>query len=267
MKNNGNEKNKNKIIQAKLEWITRKWWFYLILIVLSFLLPTVSSISFNISELYNVMLTVFSTSLGPYLLIEPVFHIIPLALIIALIFFKNKIGRIFNAYVAINYFIIAFVQNITLTEKYGLVFMMSNFTLFIMVGIFWILGTIFYKDDFSHITKNKWKYWTIPLAILAFWAPYNFVTILPDFNPVYFLFSESGLAFCFITPLYLTILLLYHPNINVISFRFTSFIGVFIGILGIFVFSTNLGLLWWMLILHVPLISISIYCFMISFKK
>jgi hypothetical protein len=58
----------------------------------------------------------------------------------------------------------------------------------------------------------------------------NPITLGPDFNPVYLLTSGAGLAFCMMTPVYLAILTVYHPRVNLPVLRVTSLVGVIIGL-------------------------------------
>jgi len=76
-----------------------------------------------------------------------------------------------------------------------------------------------------------WKYWVFPLAFLAFWFPHSITdgSVVPDFNPTSILTSEAGLTFCMMTPVYLAILTLYYPRINMTTLRITSLVGVIIG--------------------------------------
>ncbi len=70
------------------------------------------------------------------------------------------------------------------------------------------------------------------------------------------------------TPLYISLLILYHPRINIVTLRITSLVGAMIGFYNTLTnFIIFPGLLWWNGILHLPLISISMYGLIISLKK
>ena len=78
--------------------------------------------------------------------------------------------------------------------------------------------------------------------------------------------NESGLTYCMVTPIILSILLLYYPRINGITLRITSFVGLLFGILNMitwFILNTNF---WWMGILHLPLLIISCVGLVLSKK-
>jgi len=255
-------------IQIKLELITRKWWFFLIFILIQFI-PPYASKGFEISEIGMVTGEVLSHSLVyNFPTFYSIFKILPLALLICIILLRNRAARIFNLYVAITYLLFAFLQNIAFTEKYGLAIITTNIVMFLLVALFWIWEALVQKNDFTSPTKLSKKYWIIPLAFLAFWYPINFETMGPDFNILYLLTNEAGLTFCMMTPVYISLLILYYPRINIVTLRITSLVGVIIGFYNILTnFIMFPSLLWWNGILHLPLISISVYGLIISLKK
>ncbi|HAJ32576.1 MAG TPA: hypothetical protein DCK79_04300 [Candidatus Atribacteria bacterium] len=255
-------------IQTKLELITRKWWFFLIFILIQFI-PPYASKGFEISEIGVVTGEVLSHSLvynfSSFYLI---FKILPLILIIGIILFRNRVTHIFNIYVVSTYFLFAFLQNIAFTEKYGLAIITINIVMFLLVALFWIWEAAIQKNDFTSPTKLSKKCWIIPLAFLAFWYPINLETMVPDFNILYLFTNEAGLTFCMMTPVYISLLILYYPRINLVTLRVTSLVGAIIGFYNILTnFIMFPSLLWWNGILHLPLISISVYGLIISLKK
>lgn len=210
--------------QNKLNILTRRWWFYLI-IFLIFLIPPYVSNGYQGTDRINLGISMLSKDLGSLTSIQPIFRIIPIILIITLIFLKNKVNRIFSIQAA-------FGENIVGFQK-----------------------------------PKPWKYLFIPLAIFVFWFSINSITLKPDFNPIYLLTSDSGLAFCSMTPVYLTVFLFMYPRINKVAIRLTSFIGLIIGILAIVLAASNIWRLWWVGVTHLPLFIISLTCFVISLRK
>lgn len=255
-------------IQRRLELITRKWWFFLIFILIQFI-PPYTSKGFEISEIGVVTGEVLSHSLVyNFPTFYPIFKILPLVLVICIILLRNRITRIFNLYVAITYLLFAFLQSIAFTEKYGLAIIIINMVMFLLVALFWFWEALIQKNDFSSPTKSTKKYWMVPLAFLAFWYPINPDTMGPDFNILYLLTNEAGLTFCMMTPIYISLLILYYPRVNLATLRVTSLVGTIIGLYNILTnFIMFPSLLWWNGILHLPLISISIYGLVLSLKK
>lgn len=255
-------------IQTKLELITRKWWFFLIFILIQFI-PPYASKGFEVAETGKFIGEVLSHSLVyNFPTFYSIFKILPLVLVICIILLRDRIARIFNLYVAITYLLFAFLQNIAFTEKYGLAIITINMVMFLLVALFWLWEALVQKNDFTSPTKLSKKYWIIPLVFLAFWYPINPETMGPDFNILYLLTNEAGLTFCMMTPVYISLLILYYPRINLVTLRVTSLVGAIIGFYNILTnFILFPSLLWWNGILHLPLISISIYGLIISLRK
>jgi hypothetical protein len=255
-------------IQTKLELITRKWWFFLIFILIQFI-PPYASKGFEAAEMGKFIGEVLSHSLVyNFPAFYSIFKIIPLVLVICMILLGNRVARVFNLYVAITYLLFAFLQNIAFTAKYGLAIITINMVMFLLVALFWSWEVLVQKNDFASPTKSTRKYWIIPLAFLAFWYPINPETMRPDFNILYLLTNEAGLTFCMMTPVYISLLLLHYPRINLVILRVTSLVGTIIGFYNILTnFIMFPSLLWWNGILHLPLISISVYGLIISLRK
>jgi len=260
------EKSRFEKVQQKLDYLINKWWFYVILIVLSFIIPTYASKGYNYNETGKFMYDILSTVLSPYRFLQPVFHIATVIIIILVIVLKNKMTRIFNFYVALNYFLAVFLQNITLNPTYGFVILGSNMFMILLPAFFWLIEGVIKRNNFAEITKFIPRYWVVPLAILAFWFPIG-SSLLPSFDPILLLYSDFGLAVCLITPVFLALMSLYHPNYNVATVRMTSFTGIFFAIYNMINPFTNIGLYWWLLVLHIPLLSISLYCFILTLKR
>ena len=257
-------------IQEKLELLTRKWWFYLLFVLIQFV-PPYASKGFEPAETGMVTSEILSRSLAySYPSAFPIFKIIPMIFVISIVFLKNAVRRPFSVYVGIAYVLFAFLQNIAVTEKYGLGIITINLVMFCLVAAFWFWEAIIQKNDFTPRKQPVWKYWVIPAAFLAFWYPGSIsgASIIPDFNPAYILTNVAGLTFCMMTPVYIAILTLYYPRINMVTLRVTSLVGVIIGIYNVLTnFILYISLLWWNGVLHIPLLTISLYALILSFKK
>lgn len=257
-------------VQRRLEVITRKWWFFLLVILLQFI-PPYSSKGFVPAEIGMVTMEVLSHSLVyNYPSLFAIFKIIPIILVVSIIFLKNAVTRPFDVYVGIAYVLFAFLQNIAVTEKYGLGIISVNIIMFNLVAVFWFWEALIQKNDFTPLKQPLWRYWVVPVAFLAFWFPYGFSngSMIPDFNPVYLLTNEAGLAFCMMTPVYLAILTLYHPRVNVATLRVTGLVGAVIGFYNVLAnFILYFSSLWWNGVLHMPLLAISVYGLVLSLRK
>jgi hypothetical protein len=250
----------------RLERITRKWWLYLILLAILFIVPPYSSATgFIMNERTSELVAeVLSHSLEPYKPFMPFLHIIVILFIIAVLVYGNRFGKSFTAFVGINYILIAFLQNTAITEKYGLGIITVNIIWFSIIGLLWLQDAKVGKTDYTFHRQPLWKYWVAPLAVLAFWSPDK-----PwNFNPIYLLTSDAPLAFCLMTPIYISIFYLLHPRVNLPALRVTSFIGTILGISNIGIGFYNMGSeSLYHGFIHIPLLALSLYCFILSIKE
>jgi hypothetical protein len=70
-----------------------------------------------------------------------------------------------------------------------------------------------------------------------------------------------------VTPVVLAILTIFYPRVNQSAIRVTSFIGIMFGVTNEVEWFFLNPSMWWMGIIHIPLISISIYAFAITFAR
>jgi hypothetical protein len=254
--------------QGKLERITRKWWFFLLFVLLQFVVPPYASKGYNFPEDWG---KVTSHALGHAIVyqhpaIYPIFKVIPIILLIGIFVFRNKLARLFAVYVSFSYMLFAIGQSIAVTEKYGVAICTINLVMFPIVAAFWAWEAVVLQNDFTLSKRPIWRYWVLPLAVLAFWAPAS--RGRPDFNPVYLFTNGTGLAFCMMTPVYVGLLTLYWPKVNISTLRVTSLVGLIIGLYNMVVnFAINPGKNWWNGVLHIPLLVISLYGLILSLKR
>jgi len=250
-----------------LEKITRKWWFFLLLLII-FFIPAYTSKGSGAGESQNIIKEVLSNPLiFTFPVLKPVAKIILILFGIAIIIFKARITRLFNIYVAILSVAIALFQTTANTDSYGFTILSGNMAVTLIVALFWIWEAIANKNDFTPLKQKWWKWWVVPVAFFAFWYPVNMNTLTPDFSPLYIFTNESGLTYCMITPVVLAILTFFHPDINKATFRVASFVGIIFAVINLiswFVLNTSM---WWMGVLHLPLLSISIYAFTLSMRR
>ncbi len=253
--------------QGKLERITRRWWFFGLFVLMQFTIPPFASKGYKIEEWGNVIQHALGNAIvHQYSKLYPIFKVIPIILLVCIIVFRNKVARLFAIYVGITYALFAIGQSIAITEKYGVSICTINLVMFPLVAVFWAWEAVVLKNDYTFRKLPIWRYWVVPLAVLAFWAPSS--RGRPDFNPVYLFTNGAGLAFCMMTPVYVGLLTLYWPKVNMPAMRVTSLVGLIIGLYNMYAnFGINPGRTWWNGILHIPLLSISIYGLILSLKR
>jgi hypothetical protein len=255
-------------MQGRLERITRKWWFYGLFVLMQFTIPPYASKGYKIEDWGNVIQHALGNAIVyKYSEIYPIFQIIAILFLIGILIFRNKLARIFSIYVAISYVLFTIGQSIAVTDKYGVSLCTINFVMFLIVAGFWAWEAVVLKNDYTFRKLPIWRYWVVPLAVLAFWAPSGRGG-RPDFNPVHLITSGSGLAFCLMTPVYVGLLTLSWPRVNLPAMRVTSLVGLIIGLYNIYAnFGINPGRHWWNGILHIPLLVISLYGLILSLKR
>ena len=195
-------------------------------------------------------------SIDPYKHFSLVFHIATLLIVALIVMFGTKMGRILAAYMGVNYLIIAFVQTMGTTEKYGFVIQTGSLITSVLLGIAWIVVAVRGTLEPSYKNVPSLRYLLLPLALLAFWSPYN-SEVQPYFSPVLLITSpDYGLTFCFTTPVFLFLLVLFYPKVNAFAYRITAFNGLLYGLFNMtHFFNPQLR---WMGILHLPLLVISL---------
>jgi hypothetical protein len=250
-----------------IEAVAHQWWF-LPLFLLPQLIPSYTSHGYKLREWGTVNAYILTHPIKGYsTALFPLFQIIPLVLLVAIFFVGKRVARFFSFYVALSYTLITFLQSFSISDRYGFAVLTANVITFLLLASLWFWESIFPKNKFELHKIPAWKYWTIPLALLAFWFPVNRLTLTPDFNLVYMLTSGTGLSFCMVTPLYLAILILHFPHVNKSVFIATGFIGVVMS-LGNFVLEFMIiPSYWWIGVLHIPLFILSSCSLVLSFNE
>jgi len=257
--------------QQSLESITRTWWFILAFILLNILIPPIVTKGYDPSKTGEIIGFIFGHSLlssDRFLPLYPIFKILPTILILGLPVLGNRLNRLFGFYAGMTYILFAVLQYISISDTHGLAVLSGDFCLTLVVALLWFWEIAVKKNNFSPRKIPIIRYWVVPLALLAFWYPVNLESMKPDFNLSYVFANSAGLAFCNMTPVYLAILTLYYPQVNIATLRITSLLGVIIGFWNMLVnFVIHPNVLWWNGVLHLPLVLISIYALVLSFRK
>ncbi|MFC1661999.1 hypothetical protein ACFL3S_11215 [Gemmatimonadota bacterium] len=254
--------------QATLDAATARWWFFFGFLVLQGVAVPFASRNFHLSRWADICREALS---GAFVYKEwmqptyPLFKVIPVVLIALVILGGNRYRRVFAAYVAFSYFLFAVGQNVAISETFGLCILTVNIVMFSLVGLFWIWEAVAQQNDFSKITRSPCRYWVLAPALLAFWLPAKDGG--PYFDPLLLLTSGAGLGFCLMTPVYIALLSLYHPSLNVATLRVTSTVGLILGFYNmLFTWGMAFRTAWWGGVLHLPLVILSVYGLALSFS-
>ena len=256
-------------IQQKMEKVILKWWYYLgfVLLVVVTLPLNITSNNWSLADQMTIVREILSNSL----LREVRFAYLPIQLltiliILLLIIFKNRVGRLFCIYAGITFFFQAVLQNVAITEKYGLMIGTVNVILFPLVGLTWFLEAKSGKTDFGFRSKNLLAYWAVPLALFAFWAPNNLAHFL-KFDLKWLVTSGTTFGFCLMVPVYLAILFISYPRVNRVTMNVTAVAGLIIAFGKFWIFMENPAVRYWHGIIHLPLLLTSIAGIILSIKK
>ena len=244
------------------EWLSRKWWFYVMLAGF-FFLPTYASQPYDPADTMKLLIATLSHPLIyslPALFV--VTKLIPIGLCLALLLWKGRVARLFSGYAALLYVAVALFQNSAITEQYGFSAAPGNMVLMLVVAAFWIWETVSARrNQFELQPMSLARLWVLPLVLFAFWYPVNMQTISPDFSPLKLFANEAGVTFCMMTPTFLTVMLLFFPSVNRSTLRVTAFVGMLMGVVNLMSWFVFEPYAWWMGVLHIPLFVTSLYAF------
>jgi len=254
-------------ISGVIDYLTGKWWFYVIMYVVSFwVIPPYASRGYSFDEIGKVVGVALSHALT-YKLVDMVWpslllHVALLAIVAALVIWGDRASLFFDFYAFIVYTILI-GQGFAFTEEYGFVVLTGNVLLVSLVAVLWAWECIVRRNRLGGRILDRRRLWVVPLAAFAFWSP-----VKPILDPYlllkWFLAGYYGVAYCLTTPVILSILILYYPRVNKAVMRFTAFPGLVFGIYVIL--AAFFGASKWNALLHIPLVVICAYALILSLK-
>jgi hypothetical protein len=250
------------------ENLTTKWWFYAFLVLCVFIPPYTQNGFSSFAALVETVAYVADflienkLVLVPYM---PIFHLCFLLLFGLLFIYGNRFGRTFSIVAGFHFVFITFLQGGAVTQKYGMVFYPNAFLEISLISFGWFWEAKIRKTDYSFKRKAPTYYWFAGIVmVFSFWNPDKLGTL----SPLSLLTSTSPIAFCMITPIYLSLLSLLYPDINIPFFRTASFVAILVSLItigmGFFMDNRSEGLYW--SIIHSPMLITSVYCFLLGFQ-
>jgi hypothetical protein len=229
-----------------------------VLLACSLLLPVFATKPFSQQDSSLVIKEVLMKTSVAYLWLSPIIHVLTLILIVALYLYGSRAGRFADGFFAILILFIAFSNHIAVTDTYGVAIVTGNLVPILIVGLFWVWEVYRPKNDYVLERLPAWRYWVLPFAFLAFWSPID-AQLNPDFNPLFLLNSSFGVMYCPTTPVIIALLTLTYPRVNRLVLTATSFVGLIMGLFNALSYFIMPGYTLWNLVLHTPLIFISLY--------
>ncbi|MEI8259616.1 MAG: hypothetical protein WCJ30_28455 [Deltaproteobacteria bacterium] len=221
------------------------------------LLPPWASRGYAPQRTGDVIRAVLTTSLRPYEWLAPVFHVATLLLVVLVAAVGVRASRAVEAYIGLNYLVIAALQSFAQTPQHGTVIHTGALAGELLLAVLWLSDAHAPRLRTAPAEIRLRRLWPLPLAMLAFWAPMNSAG-LPDFRPVMLLVSPAyGLSFCLTTPVVIFVTTLFYPAVPPAASRATAFLGLLYGLLNLQWFASRETA--WVGVLHVPLLVLSIY--------
>ncbi len=258
----------NSELQTTIESLTSRPSFLATCLAIGILSPPYVSRGFSYEKSGEIISYLLSHSwIGSFSPFYPLFQLIPIALVFGLIFFGNRIRRIFSFYAGLNFLLSAILQSFSTTELYGFGIVTGNFILILLVSLLWFLESWSGRNAFSSPKPSFLQFLVVPLAIVSFWFPINLETMQPDFRISRFWDNLSGLTFCMMATVYLAVLLFYYPRVNFATLRITSLVGMILGFWNLLLYFGIQPEWKWMGVLHLPLSILSLTGFYLTRKK
>ena len=251
-----------------METLTRKWWLYAIIFLLCLIPPWSSGSYHGFAELTQLVKYVAEFLIAKKLVLVPLmpyFHVAMLLLFASLFVWGNRFGRVFSLIAGLHFLWILYMQTGAITDKYGLVFYPNAFILIFLISLGWFWEAIVRRTDFTFKPIPPQRYLIVAAAVFSFWNPDK----VGNYSLLQLMTSTSPIAYCMISTIYLAILCVLYPRINLPFFRITSFISIVIGIvtvgIGFSFDDPTIGRHW--SLLHTPMVAVSVYCFVLGLKR
>lgn len=213
----------------------RKWFYplvYFLLVFISFL-PPYTMRPYDPRQTQGVIFEILQVATLPYAAWGWIFHVLTLV-IIGFAVWKPALGRrVVVAYFGLNYLVIAAAQTSGVTPSYGFAVHTGALVADILLGLLWLW--VAWKDGLRITWQAipRWRWLLLPFALLVFWLPIGLQgeRFVFDFNPLLLLTSpDYGLAYCFLTPVFVFLLILAWPQVDAFAFRVTAFNGLLYGL-------------------------------------
>lgn len=236
-------------------------WFKIILTLLVFI-PPFSQITYDPANTPDVIAAVMAKPLITSVeWVMPLAKILLFVVIVLSVINKKFAHRILLGYYGLSLLIIGILQNISITEEFGYVWLTGNTLVQLMVFVFCLMDVLRNKTIIAKEHFVKSRIWMVFPMLLAFLMPYSVDMsgiAHPSFTLSIFL-NESGVTYCMITPVIIGTLLLFFKGVYKPTLSIVSYVGFIFGLLNM---TTWFGLQtdnWWMGVLHLPLVILSFY--------
>lgn len=247
-------------MEATSKAITERLWFRLF-ILLTFLFPVISQIKYDPRDTGLLVADVLAHPLiYTYPLLFPIAKAILLLTFLAPFLIKRS-EKVVLLYYAVILVLTALFQNVAETKEYGWVWIVGNTIAMLVVSLFCFADLVRQRTTIKRDGLAVHRLWIVGLVALAFFFPYGIGAtgaVIPGMeNGV--LTNEAALTYCMITPVILGIFLLFPDGINPQTKFVTAFVGCLFGLMNMLTWFVLQPMSWWMGVLHLPLLILSVY--------
>jgi len=253
-----------------LDALSGKPWFYALLFLIGFGFPPYASRGYAWGELGEVITEGLGHAViyGFVDLVWPsvLLHLLALAILASVFLGGERGARAFDIWAFVTYLMIGLGQGIGVSERYGVVVLTGNVFIVLLVAFSWGLECLTGWNRFRREYLAPRRAWLIPLAAWAYWSPVEPFRL----DPRYLLVGYFGVAYCLTTPVVLTLMALYYPDVNRPVMRLTAFLGLIFGVMNVsrplWAGPTPVAI-WEGTLLHLPLLITSSYALALTAKR
>lgn len=241
-----------------LEGFLFSWKFVVCLLLMQFLLMPVATQGFRWEDSSNIIVYTLSHAFFQQMYAYGwVFQLMALLMLLVLVLKRGWWStRLFMYYGGCANLLYAVIQNVALSEKYGLSIVTVNIVMMSFVGWMWLRAAQKSRKAFAFDNLSWRTAWMIPVALFCLWWPMDMNTALPDADWTLLFAGASGMAFCSMTPVLLVVLLL-NKEADAALLRVSAWVGLIIGMYNMANFANALG--FYLGIYHLPLLLMSLY--------
>jgi hypothetical protein len=166
--------------------------------------------------------------------------------------------RPFSLFLAAAYLLAGILQNVSVSDRYGFSVSLSTLLVALLTAGLWLREFLTAGRAVQPRTDPRRLLALLPFALLALWQPVHPETRLPDLQLHYFLCSGSSLTFCMLTIVSLSVMISRFPEVDGLLLFVSATFGLLIGIGNLWLEFLHRPDLFWVGVLHIPLVGLSI---------
>lgn len=246
----------------------QKRWLKVITLLL-FMVPAIVERNFDYAQTTAIITAVLAhpwiNDLGAVLVIAK--YLLAAVAIVGLAH-PALIGRLGWGYYAVILVVVAFGQNIGVTERFGAAWLIGCTVVQLSVAGCVAADVLGGRSNVRPEHLQRHRMWVLVPMLLAWWFPHVVREGVPRIGlPAAALWNEAGVTYCMITPVVLGLMILFSDGVYAPTLAIASWVGALFGVSNAIVwFVANRGG-WWMGVLHLPLLVLSVYGIWLSRRK